>query len=58
MRLGAPLRGVVYGFALIVAAPVAWQSGEQKAALFMGAVAHADVHVSGCLYPGVDSGAD
>lgn len=39
MRLGAPLRGVVYGLALIVAVPLAWQAGQQKAALSIGAVA-------------------
>jgi hypothetical protein len=39
VRLGAPVRGVVYGLALIVAAPVAWQAGNYKAALIIGAVA-------------------
>ena len=39
MRFGAPLRGVIYGFARVVAAPFAWQASEDKAALFIGAVA-------------------
>ena len=39
MRLGAPLCAVVYGLALIVAAPLAWQAGNEKVALFIGAVA-------------------
>ena len=30
MRLGAPLRGAVYGLALIGAVPVAWQAGNRK----------------------------
>jgi hypothetical protein len=30
---------VIYGFALIVGAPLAWEAGEDKAALFIGAVA-------------------
>ena len=39
LQLGASLRGVVYGFALIVAAPVAWTAGKPLPALFIGAVA-------------------
>jgi hypothetical protein len=39
VRLGAPIRGVVYGLALIVGAPITWQAGQQKAAVFIGAVA-------------------
>jgi hypothetical protein len=38
VRLG-PVRGVLYAVTLIVAVPLAWQAGEQKAALFIGAVA-------------------
>ena len=39
MRLGAPIRGVVYGLALVVGVPLAWTAGDEKAALFIGAVA-------------------
>jgi hypothetical protein len=39
MQLGASLRGVVYGFALIVAAPLAWTTGQTVAAIFIGGVA-------------------
>ena len=30
MRLGAPLGTIVYGLALIVAAPLAWQAGNER----------------------------
>jgi hypothetical protein len=35
VRLGAPLRGVIYGFALIVAVPVAGSSGRSAVAVFL-----------------------
>jgi hypothetical protein len=39
LQLGASLRGAVYAFALIVAAPVAWSAGQTVAAAFIGGVA-------------------
>jgi hypothetical protein len=39
VRLGAPLRGVVYGFALVIAAPVAWAADQTAAAVFVEGVA-------------------
>ena len=39
VRLGAPLRGVVYGLALVVAVPLAWSAGNKLPAVVMaGAV--------------------
>jgi hypothetical protein len=39
VQLGASLRGVVYGFAMVIAAPVAWSAGQTVAAVFIGGVA-------------------
>jgi hypothetical protein len=39
LQLGATLRGVVYGFALMIASPFAWSAGQTVAALFIGGVA-------------------
>jgi hypothetical protein len=39
VQLGASLRGVVYGFALVIAASVAWSAGQTVAAVFIGGVA-------------------
>ena len=53
MQLGASLRGMVYGFAVIVAAPLAWTVGKGIAALFIAAIAllgivvEAVIHVRG-----------
>jgi hypothetical protein len=53
MQLGASLRGMVYGFALIVAAPLAWTGSKPAAALLIGTVAligigfEAVIHIRG-----------
>jgi hypothetical protein len=39
VRLGAPLRGTVYGFARVIAAPLAWMAGQTLSAVFMVGVA-------------------
>lgn len=39
MRLDAPLRGVIYGLALVVAVPLAWSAGKVLSALVIGGIA-------------------
>jgi hypothetical protein len=39
MRLSAPVRGAIYGLALVVAVPLAWTGGQSKGALLLGGVA-------------------
>ena len=39
MRLGAPLRGVVFGLALVAGVPLAWSAGHTLAAIFVGGIA-------------------
>jgi hypothetical protein len=39
LQLGASLRGMIYGFAVIVAAPMAWTVGKALPALFIAAMA-------------------
>ncbi len=36
MRLGAPVRGAIYGLAQIVGVPLAWMAGKWPAALLIG----------------------
>ncbi len=39
LRLGAPLRGAVYGLTLVIAVPLAWMAGQTVSAVFVGGVA-------------------
>jgi hypothetical protein len=39
VRLGAPVRGVVYGLAVVMAVPLAWSAGNKLAAILIGGVA-------------------
>ena len=39
LRLDAPLRGVIYGLALVVAVPLAWSAGKVLSALVIGGIA-------------------
>jgi hypothetical protein len=50
MQLGASLRGMVYGFAVIVAAPLAWTVGKAMAALFIAAIALLGIGVEAAIH--------
>ena len=38
LLLDSPLRGTIYGVALIVAVPLAWQAGQPLPAVFIGGI--------------------
>ncbi|HEY8761222.1 MAG TPA: hypothetical protein VIP52_09975 [Candidatus Dormibacteraeota bacterium] len=56
LRLGASLRGVVYGFALMFAVPLAWTGGKGLAAVFIGAVALFGIAMEAVIYSRKDPG--
>jgi len=50
IQLGASLRGVVYGFALIGAVPLAWSTGRVLAALFIAFLALLGIGVEAAIH--------
>jgi hypothetical protein len=55
VQLGASVRGMVYGIALIGAAPLAWTAGKWPAALCIGAIALFGIGVEAAIYGRRDS---
>ena len=58
MQLGASLRGVVYGSALIVAVPFAWTAGKILPAFFIATVALIGIGVEAVIYNRRDRAVD
>jgi hypothetical protein len=50
VQLGASLRGIVYGFALIIAVPLAWSAGKPLPALLIGAAALFGIGVEAAIH--------
>ena len=56
VQLGASVRGMIYGFALIVAVPFDWTGGKPLRALFIGAVALLGIGVEAMIHVRRDQG--
>jgi hypothetical protein len=54
VQLGASFRGIVYGFALIVAVPLAWTSGRPLPALLIGVVALVGISIEALIHSRMD----
>jgi hypothetical protein len=50
MQLGASVRGVVYGFALIIAVPLAWTDSQLLPALLIGGSALIGMGMEAAIY--------